>query len=77
MCLMRFRWNRTWSSNITPRTDPALADSLMMGCAGVAVSREITIDPAEIEDALWVTREEMMRVFSGEHAGILPDPGSV
>ena len=46
--------------------------SLMMGCAGVAVSREITIDPAEIEDALWVTREEMMRVFSGEHAGILP-----
>lgn len=46
--------------------------SLMMGCAGLATSRQITIDPVEIEDALWVTREEMMQIFAGEHASILP-----
>lgn len=46
--------------------------SLMMGCAGLATSRQITIDPIEIEDALWVTREEMMQIFAGEHASILP-----
>jgi NAD+ diphosphatase len=46
--------------------------SLMFGCAGTATSREITIDPKEIEDAVWVTREEMMDVFSGQHTTILP-----
>ena len=46
--------------------------SLMFGCAGVATSREITIDPKEIEDALWITKEEMMDIFAGQHAQILP-----
>ncbi len=46
--------------------------SLMLGCAGEAVSEEITIDPAEIEDALWVTREEMADVFAGQHPKINP-----
>ncbi len=46
--------------------------SLMFGCAGVATSRKITIDPKEIEDALWVTKEEMMNIFAGEHPKILP-----
>ncbi|MBD3664720.1 NAD(+) diphosphatase [Sulfitobacter aestuariivivens] len=46
--------------------------SLMFGCQGEATSREITIDPVEIEDALWVTREEMMEIFAGNHATILP-----
>lgn len=46
--------------------------SLMFGCEGVAISREITIDPAEIEDAKWITREEMMEIFAGNHATILP-----
>ncbi len=41
--------------------------SLMIGCLGRAKSREIAIDPAEIEDAMWVTREEMMEVFAGGH----------
>lgn len=41
--------------------------SLMMGCAGVATSKEITIDPIEIEDAMWVSREEMLEIFSGTH----------
>ncbi|MDW3224462.1 MAG: NAD(+) diphosphatase [Paracoccaceae bacterium] len=46
--------------------------SLMFGCAGVALSDRITIDPIEIEDALWVSREEMMLIFAGDHPKILP-----
>lgn len=46
--------------------------SLMFGCAGEALSEEINIDPVEIEDAMWVTREEMMQAFAGEHPQILP-----
>ena len=46
--------------------------SLMFGCAGEAVSHEIKIDPVEIEDALWVTREEMADVFAGQHPKIKP-----
>jgi len=33
--------------------------SLMIGCWGHAISDEITIDEVEIEDAKWVTREEI------------------
>lgn len=46
--------------------------SLMFGCVGVATSREITVDPVEIEDALWISREEMMEIFAGNHPTILP-----
>lgn len=46
--------------------------SLMVGCHGIALSREITIDPTEIEDALWITREEMMEAFAGRHAFLAP-----
>ena len=46
--------------------------SLMFGCAGEALARDITIDPIEIEDALWVSRDEMMVVFAGEHPKIKP-----
>ena len=46
--------------------------SLMFGCAGEAVSETITIDPVEIEDAIWVTREEMMQAFAGDHPTMLP-----
>ena len=46
--------------------------SLMFGCRGEALGREINIDPVEIEDAVWVTREEMMAVFAGEHPVIKP-----
>lgn len=33
--------------------------SLMFGCMGVALTSEITVDPDELEDAVWVTREDM------------------
>ncbi len=46
--------------------------SLMFGCAGVALSSEITIDPEEIEDALWISRSDMMQAVAGEHAFIKP-----
>ncbi|TDK42336.1 NAD(+) diphosphatase [Antarcticimicrobium luteum] len=46
--------------------------SLMFGCAGEALAREITIDPVEIEDAIWVSRADMMTAFAGEHPTIKP-----
>ncbi|TDT72970.1 NAD+ diphosphatase [Litoreibacter halocynthiae] len=41
--------------------------SLMFGCRGHALNKDITIDPEEIEDAIWVTREEMMETFAGNN----------
>ncbi|MEO0830662.1 MAG: NAD(+) diphosphatase, partial [Pseudomonadota bacterium] len=46
--------------------------SLMFGCHGHATSTEITIDPLEIEAAMWVSREEMMTIFAGDHPTVLP-----
>ena len=46
--------------------------SLMIGCSGEATNDDITVDPTEIEDAIWVTREEMMQAFAGEHPKLLP-----
>jgi len=46
--------------------------SLMFGCAGEALAQEITIDPVEIEDAIWVTRADMMTAFAGEHPVLKP-----
>ena len=42
--------------------------SLMIGCRGIAESDDITIDPDEIEDAIWVSREEMAIAHSGQHS---------
>ena len=47
-------------------------NSLMFGCQGVAMSDEITIDPVEIEDACWVTREEMMAATAGQRPDMKP-----
>jgi NAD+ diphosphatase len=46
--------------------------SLMLGCAGDALSQELTIDPEEIEDAMWVTREDIALAFTGNHPSLLP-----
>ena len=46
--------------------------SLMLGCRGVALDREISIDPDEIEDAIWVSREEMMECLAGNNARLKP-----
>ncbi|KFI33801.1 NUDIX hydrolase [Haematobacter missouriensis] len=46
--------------------------SLMIGCRGEALSDAIEIDPAEIEDARWVSRQEMVDVLSGANPAIRP-----
>ena len=46
--------------------------SLMIGCSGEATDRAITLDPNEIEDARWVSREQMVSIFAGEDSEILP-----
>lgn len=46
--------------------------SLMLGCRGEAETEAIAVDPAELEDALWVTREEMVQVMAGLHPRIRP-----
>jgi NAD+ diphosphatase len=46
--------------------------SLMFGCRGRALGRDITIDPAEIEDALWVSREDMLATLTGDHPKLKP-----
>ena len=47
-------------------------NSLMFGCEGRALNSDIQRDPAEIEDALWVSREEMMAATLGERPGMQP-----
>ncbi|MEM8632317.1 MAG: NAD(+) diphosphatase [Pseudomonadota bacterium] len=39
--------------------------SLMFGCWGRAISTDLTLDPVEIEDARWVSREYMLEVMAG------------
>lgn len=46
--------------------------SLMIGCTAEATSNAITIDPLELEDALWLTREEMVTAYAGEHPRVKP-----
>ncbi len=46
--------------------------SLMFGCMGQALSDEITIDPKEIEDAVWVSRENMIDALAGRHPMLQP-----
>lgn len=46
--------------------------SLMIGARTEATGTAITIDPDELEQALWVTREELVTVFAGLHPTIRP-----
>ncbi|WP_319824929.1 NAD(+) diphosphatase [Thalassovita sp.] len=50
----------------------AFPSSLMLGCSGRATSRDLNIDPKEIEDARWFSREEIMLAFSGRHPDLMP-----
>lgn len=44
--------------------------SLMLGCHAEAESTAITLDPAELEDARWLSREELVQVFAGRHPAV-------
>ncbi|MDE9449538.1 NAD(+) diphosphatase [Aliiroseovarius sp. Z3] len=46
--------------------------SLMIGTHGLATTTEITLDPNELEEAHWVSREEMLEVFAGQNPDMLP-----
>ena len=46
--------------------------SLMIGCRGRALGRDLTLDPVEIEDAAWLTREEVAAAFAGRHERVRP-----
>jgi NAD+ diphosphatase len=46
--------------------------SLMLGCHVEALETAITLDPVELEDALWIGREELVEVFAGTHPRIRP-----
>jgi NAD+ diphosphatase len=41
--------------------------SLMLGCMAEALSRDITVDPTEIETAAWVPKAEMADILDGRH----------
>ncbi len=52
--------------------------SLMIGCRGHALDREIRLDPTELDDARWLTREEVAAAFAGTHPDVLPArPGAI
>ena len=52
--------------------------SLMFGTIGIAENTDITLDPHELEDAIWVTREEMAAALAGENEALKPArPGSI
>ncbi len=46
--------------------------SLMVGCRAEALTDAITLDPVELEHALWVGREELLQVMAGQHGVIRP-----
>lgn len=52
--------------------------TLMIGCVAEALSTEIRVDPEELEDALWVGREELLAIFAGDHPRIsTPRKGAI
>lgn len=46
--------------------------SLMIGCAGEALDTKLAIDTTEIEDAMWVTREDIALAYVGNHTKLRP-----
>jgi NAD+ diphosphatase len=48
--------------------------SLMIAAIGVADDDALTIDENELEDAIWVTRDEVRAVMAGEGGPFVPPP---
>ncbi|MES2913916.1 MAG: NAD(+) diphosphatase [Pseudomonadota bacterium] len=46
--------------------------SLMIGARTEALTRDIRLDPEELEAAIWITREELVQSFAGRHPTIHP-----
>ena len=47
---------------------------LMLACVAEAADDAITLDANELEDAIWVPRDEVRRVLAGEPGAFLPPP---
>ena len=48
--------------------------TLMIGCLAEALTEEVTVDYAELEDARWFTRAEVQEMLGGEHGSGLGAP---
>ena len=48
--------------------------SLMIGCHGTAISRDITMDEAELEACRWFSREEVAAMMADTHPDGLKVP---
>lgn len=48
--------------------------SLMIGCVGEALTDQIQIDPREMADAAWFTKEQIRSAFAGEQDYQMPGP---
>jgi NAD+ diphosphatase len=46
--------------------------SLMIGCRAEALDPAIRLDPAELEDAVWVTKEAALEALTGTTPGLRP-----
>jgi len=46
--------------------------SLMIGCRATALARDLTLDPVEIADAKWVSREAVAHAMSGADESLMP-----
>jgi NAD+ diphosphatase len=46
--------------------------NLMLGCRGEALTREIRLDPTELEDARWVRREDALTALDGRDPDLHP-----
>lgn len=46
--------------------------SLMLGCLAEAEGEAITLDPEELDDARWFTREEVAEIVAGRHPQVRP-----
>jgi NAD+ diphosphatase len=52
--------------------------SLMIGCIGQALSEEISIDRAEIEEARWFSRDALRAALAGKRPGLgVPPPMAI
>ena len=46
--------------------------NIMLGCVGIAETDSIKVDPAELEDAQWISRAKMEVILQGKHPRMSP-----
>ncbi|NDW03859.1 NAD(+) diphosphatase [Jiella pacifica] len=53
--------------------------NLMIGCLGLATSRDITFDTTELEDCRWFSRDEVRAMLAGNHPDglMVPKPFAI